>query len=179
MLDRERKNHSPGEHGFAASVCELVKSFSWSTDRVAKLEVELQKFLSHPVELLPRAKETLSLFQTYHRVLLTKGQEPEQRHKLAKSGLSEAFDRIVVLNKKGVKELTEVLSDVGFAGKHVLVIGNSIQHDIVPAIKNNAYAIYVNHPENTHGRNGMLPDDAVEVEEWEEIENALKSAIAS
>jgi hypothetical protein len=53
-----------------------------------------------------------------------------------------------------------------------VIIGNSIQHDIIPATANNAYAIYLNHSENTHGRNGVLPTCSVEVHEWWEINDA-------
>lgn len=172
-LDQQRKNFSPGEHGFAMSVREFVKALEWNDDKIAVIEIELERFLSHGVELLVGAEETMRLLDLYRRVLLTKGKETEQQRKFLSSGLNQVFDQVVILNRKGAQELSDVLAQLGYTGEQTIIIGNSIQHDIIPAAANNASAIYLNHSENTHGRNGVLPTCAVEVHDWCQIEAAV------
>jgi putative hydrolase of the HAD superfamily len=100
LLEKQRRNFNPGERGFAMSVRELVKELKWAPDKIAMIEIELTRFLSHPVELLPGAAETMRLLNSYRRVLLTKGQEAEQQRKIVDSGLDELFDEVMILTKK-------------------------------------------------------------------------------
>lgn len=175
LLDEKRKNHHPGEAGFAAAAWELANTVELESTKLTELRVVLDKFLSHPVELLPRAKETLALLSKYQRVLLTKGKESEQQRKLNIADLTEMLDRVIILEKKGTTELAKVFEKLGNKGFEALVIGNSVKHDIIPAIENGASAIYINHSENVHGRNRLLPAQACEVEGWSEIEEAVRT----
>ena len=57
--------------------------------------------LSHPVETLPHARETLeALAGNYRLVLITKGDLFDQERKLAASGLGELFDAVEIVSEK-------------------------------------------------------------------------------
>ncbi len=59
--------------------------------------------LSHPIETLPHARETLeALAGSYRLVLITKGDLFDQERKLAQSGLGELFDAVEIVSDKDV-----------------------------------------------------------------------------
>ncbi|HXA16447.1 MAG TPA: HAD hydrolase-like protein [Thermoanaerobaculia bacterium] len=119
-------------------------------------------------------RETLPLFTQSVRILWTKGTPKEQTNKLERSGLRTVFDDVVVVSKKDTQALRAALRKVGGATHETLVIGNSLQHDIAPAVALGARAIWLDHPSNLRGRNAAMPDaGVVRVDGWEEIHLAL------
>ena len=65
-----------------------------------------REMLSHPIETLPHARETLeALAGSYRLVLITKGDLFDQERKLAQSGLGELFDAVEIVSDKDVDDL--------------------------------------------------------------------------
>lgn len=179
LLSRTNKHHPAGEYGFAAAVRETTTALNMRPKHITDIWRELDLFLNHPIELLPGVRDGLPLLGKYRRVLLTKGREEEQRRKLAQSNLVRFFDEIHISEKKDTQLLRDIIGPLGFNGDEVLVIGNSIKHDIIPAIENGAAATWINHAENIHGRNGKLPPAAYEVKGWDIIILALEEVLVA
>jgi putative hydrolase of the HAD superfamily len=175
MLDELRKNYPSGEIGFASAIQELAETVGLDDRELEDLKTALDVFLRHPVELLPRVPQVLALFGRFRKILVTKGRKEEQERKVTESGLGSLLDEIVILDRKDAVQFAMVLATQGVKGSESLVIGNSIQHDIIPAVENNAFAVWLNHSENSQRQDFLLPDEACEVSDWSEIENCLNS----
>lgn len=162
-----------GEEGFANAIRKLAVKYC-ANESVPKLIKFCLEFESHPIEVFPGAAEVISIISCRRKILLTKGIEAEQIRKLAASGLSHLFDQVIVSKKKNSDRFAEILAGLGVHPSKAVAIGNSIKHDIIPAVTNGASAIWLNHPENMNGRNGQLPDGVPEVAEWRDIFQAIK-----
>ena len=171
------KKHGAGEQGFIQAVLEVTATHC-PRDRSAVASA-CEAFAQHPVEVLAGVSRTLEALHFLRRILLTKGIDAEQRRKLHASGLSNLFDEVVILEQKNTTALAGVLAQRGLAGSDVIAVGNSVRHDILPALANGARAVWLNHPENTFGRNEPLPEGACEVGDWATILDALPSRPAS
>jgi putative hydrolase of the HAD superfamily len=164
----------PGEAGFAACVRKVALSLGLPAIAMTELDLAITTFLDHPIDLLPMVRETLPLLANARRVLWTKGSTQEQIAKLQRSGLGAHFDDVRVVKKKDAPSLGAILDVLGATPNATLVIGNSVQHDVAPAIALGARAVWLDHAENLRGRNAELPiGRLVRVNGWEEIHVAL------
>jgi putative hydrolase of the HAD superfamily len=159
---------APGELGFIAAVQQVARDFV-ARDDLPELSVEIQRFKSHPIELLDHVADSLCRLSIFELNLLTKGSNEEQLWKLKKSGLASFFHDTIVVRKKNKNTLSEVFSSRGLAGGAVAVIGNSLVHDVEPALACGASGIWLNHEENQVGRNSLPGSDIVEVRGWSDI----------
>lgn len=83
----------------------------------------------------------------YRMVLLTRGIDHEQRHKLARSGLSPFFSEIRVVGRKDVDTYRAAAQALGDpAGRALCMIGNSMRSDVGPALAAGWRAIHVPAP---------------------------------
>lgn len=176
MLEETRRAYPAGENGFACAVKEVASKVSLRATEISQLQRGLDYFLTHPIEILPRVREALAMLNKFRKVVITKGHRKEQRKKLEVSGLLKFIDDVIILEKKGGPQLTNALRTHGAAGSDSLVIGNSLQHDILPAMEVGASTIWLNHKENFKGANAILSKETCEVEGWDEIEDGVKSA---
>jgi FMN phosphatase YigB (HAD superfamily) len=119
-------------------------------------------------------KDAMSLLASRNLILYTKGHPQEQMNKLRRSGLLSKFKEIIVVKKKTVETLRRELNERQLAIKKTIMIGNSIKHDIIPAVANQLVAIWFNHSQNERGNNANLPEDVIEVKEWTTIVQAVK-----
>ncbi|MBK8057867.1 MAG: HAD family hydrolase [Gemmatimonadetes bacterium] len=163
--------HGPGERGFALAMQQVTRLLCPNSDRIVRHAID--EFESHPIELVPHVVQALSRLHFLRRVLLTKGIDTEQVSKLHRSGLQSSFDETLVLRRKNAGELASALHRLDLAPKQVIVIGNSLQHDIVPALTHGVRAVWMNHPENFFGRNGDASRVACEVEDWGPVVTSL------
>lgn len=170
MLEDTRRTYPAGENGFAGVLKEVASKVSLRANEISQLQRGLDDFLRHRIELLPRVRETLEILHRFRKVVITKGHKEEQKKKLKVSGLLEFIDDVIILNKKDGSQLTNALKTQGAVGSDSLVIGNSLQHDILPALEVGASAIWFNHAENFKGKNATLSKEICEVEGWDEIE---------
>jgi putative hydrolase of the HAD superfamily len=167
QLDIARGNVQRGENGFAAAVRAVGLAFVFPAKVMAQLELQIHGFLAHSLDLFPHALEVLDGLSRLHKVLLTKGSSVEQHRKVEIAGIRDLFDEIVVLESKSRISLENFCFSRQFEPAQLLVIGNSVQHDIMPAFELGARAIWFNHPENAFGRNMALPPGVIEVDSWE------------
>ncbi len=171
ILDSAVASTPPGEAGYADAVRDTAKQLGLTDFK--DLEKAIHEFLNHPVEVFPHVRECLALMSRYRCILLTKGSPSEQQRKLEQSGLTPFFSEVLVVEKKSKAIMQSLLADRGVRGESAIIIGNSIRHDILPAIENGARAIWVDQPNNFFGRNAEIPEGVCVVQGWNAIHSAL------
>jgi putative hydrolase of the HAD superfamily len=149
-IEHERvKVHGYGTASFRQSLFVCFEELSGQYVTEAH-RTEIERFTSiiseGEIELLPHVAETLQDLTQRHRLLLvTKGDEEEQRAKLVRSGLAPYFHGVEVLREKH-EEAYRVLSE-----RHICdpactwMIGNSPKSDVNPALAAGLHAIHLPH----------------------------------
>ena len=96
--------------------------------------------------MLPGVEETLSELSNNHRLLLiTKGDVIHQRAKVENSGLSDFFWNIEVVGEKDATVYEMLLNRYGISPEMFVMIGNSVNSDVLPVLNIGARAIHVPH----------------------------------
>jgi putative hydrolase of the HAD superfamily len=103
-----------------------------------------KKLYMHPITLLEHVAETIiHLHNRYQLVLITKGDLIAQEMKISKSGLSKYFDGIEIVTEKNVETYQKILGRYKINPAEMIMVGNSIRSDILPALKIGAQAIHI------------------------------------
>ncbi len=152
LLEAERRNlghYGFGVKGFVLSMIETA--IDVSEDRVPariirKLIDAGQEMLTHPIQLLPYAREVIvDLSDKFRLVLITKGDLLDQERKLAQSGLGDFFQGVEIVSNKTPDVYTQIFSRYGHDAKQAMMVGNSLRSDILPAIEAGSWGVYVPH----------------------------------
>ncbi|MBS1825312.1 MAG: HAD family hydrolase [Acidobacteria bacterium] len=118
-----------------------------------------REIMQHPLEIIEQVPETLAYLAGRHDLLLvTKGNEEEQRNKVEASGLRIYFREIVVLREKDPPAYTKVVREYELDVARSWMIGNSPKSDINPALAAGLHAVYVPHPRTWHLEREPVPD---------------------
>jgi putative hydrolase of the HAD superfamily len=143
------KAHGYGLKSFHRS---LVDCFVQLTDQpVTKEKHErivsfAQAIADQEIELLPGVAETVAELAGRHRcILVTKGDDVEQRDKLERSGLAEHFAAVEVLAEKNGDAYRAVVERHGCEAGRTWMIGNSPRSDINPALAAGLHAVFIPH----------------------------------
>jgi len=119
-----------------------------------------REMLSHPIETLPNARETVEALKGRYRiVLVTKGDLFDQERKLAQSGLGDLFDAVEIVSDKNADTYRRVFSRHGDGPERAMMIGNSLKSDVVPAIAAGAWGVYVPHALTWAYEHDEAPED--------------------
>lgn len=152
LLEAERRNlayYGFGIKGFTLSMIETaldVTEGKAPAEVVSKILSIGRELLSHPVECLPHARETLeALCGHYFLVLITKGDLFDQERKLAQSGLGDYFDAVEIVSDKTATTYRRIFGKHGEGPEQAMMIGNSLKSDVVPAIAAGAWGVFVPH----------------------------------
>lgn len=152
LLEAERRNlgfYGFGIKGFTLSMIETALEVTGGTVPPAVIGEILaagREMLTHPVETLPHAQETLAaLAGRYRLVLITKGDLFDQERKLAQSGLGDFFDAVEIVSEKSPQIYGKLFARHGDGPERALMVGNSLKSDIVPALAAGAWAAHVPH----------------------------------
>lgn len=88
---------------------------------------------------LPGVERALrQLTSRFRLLLISKGDDQRQRHKLAASGLGWAFSDVLIVPEKTVSVYRGA-----FGRARAAMIGNSLKSDILPALESGAFGLYV------------------------------------
>ncbi|MBN9547328.1 MAG: HAD family hydrolase [Alphaproteobacteria bacterium] len=152
LLEAERRNlafYGFGIKGFTLSMIETAIAI---TDGdvpgavIGEILAAGREMLSHPIEPLPHARETVEkLAGSYHLVLITKGDLFDQERKLAQSGMGDLFDAVEIVSDKSAATYARIFSRHGDGPHKSMMVGNSLKSDVVPAIDAGGWGIYVPH----------------------------------
>jgi len=105
-----------------------------------------QSIADQEIELLPGVAQTLATLASRHKcILVTKGDELEQRDKLRRSGLAEHFAAVEVLPEKTGPAYRTLARHHKFEANVTWMIGNSPKSDINPALAAGFHAVFIPH----------------------------------
>ncbi len=152
LLEAERRNighYGFGIKGFMLSMIETaleVTEHRVPGEVIAEIIAAGQEMLSHPIELLPGAEDTVRrLAEDFTIVLVTKGDLLDQERKLAQSGLGDIFDGVEIVSDKSVDVYQSIFARQGAVPETVLMSGNSLKSDVNPVIEAGGWGVYIPH----------------------------------
>ncbi|WP_244672960.1 HAD family hydrolase [Mesorhizobium sp. 131-2-1] len=152
LLEAERRNlavYGFGIKGFTLSMIETAIEISAGRvpgSVVAEILAAGREMLSHPIEPLPHARETVEkLAGAYRLVLITKGDLFDQERKLAQSGLGDLFDAVEIVSDKSAATYARIFSHHGDGPERSMMVGNSLKSDVVPVIDAGGWGVHVPH----------------------------------
>ncbi|WNJ18766.1 HAD family hydrolase [Pontibacter sp. G13] len=136
-----------GVKGFTLSMIETAIEMTQgriTADDIHKIVQLGKQMLDHPIELLPHVRETLiSLKLSCELMIITKGDLFDQESKIARSGLSEWFDRVEIVSEKDPETYSKVLKRHGITPSSFLMVGNSLKSDVLPICEIGGHAVHV------------------------------------
>ncbi len=139
LNDVERANTKAHGYGSRVFLRNLRECFEKLTERPAteaerrEIEELAAALVFDEVELMPEVAETLADLGSRHELaLLTKGDDAEQRRKLAASGLAAHFGSVHVVREKDVETYRELTRSLSLDPAGTWMIGNSPKSDIIP-----------------------------------------------
>jgi putative hydrolase of the HAD superfamily len=152
LLAAEKRNlaiYGFGIKGFTLSMVETALEVTGGQvpgSVISEILAAGREMLSHPIEPLPHARETVEkLAGAYRLVLITKGGLFDQERKLAQSGMGELFDAVEIVSDKSADTYARIFSRHGDGPQKSMMVGNSLKSDVVPAIEAGAWGIHVPH----------------------------------
>jgi len=105
-----------------------------------------EDILHHPMEIISGVPETLAYLAPLHQlILLTKGEEEEQRLKIESSGLVSYFTSILIVEEKDRQTYRALVQQMRFDPAMTWMIGNSPRSDINPALAAGINAVFIPH----------------------------------
>lgn len=145
-----RKSYGYGSHSLYQAMLATAHDITTAQKLPTSLTQEITKIYTDlydaPIELLPDVQKTLvALREQWPQkfVLITKGQEIEQREKLRRSGLRSFFSAVDVVPDKTPEIYQSILEQWGSNAQNFVMIGNSVASDIEPVLSIGGYAIHV------------------------------------
>jgi len=152
LLEAERRNlphYGFGIKGFTLSMIETaveVTDGRVPASVIAQLLDAGRDMLSHSVDLLPHAAETIEVLRHEYKVLvITKGDLLDQERKLAQSGLRDLFHGIEIVSAKTPDAYARIFAQHGTGADQGLMIGNSMASDVIPMIRAGGWGVYIPH----------------------------------
>lgn len=152
LLEVERRNlqfYGYGIKGFTLSMVETAITLTGGkvpTTAIAEILSAGREMLTHPVETLPHARETLERLSVDYRLLLiTKGDLFDQERKLAQSGLGDFFTAVEIVSEKSAATYHAVFARHGDGAAQSMMVGNSLKSDVVPAIEAGSWGVHIPH----------------------------------
>lgn len=150
MFDIESRNgpvRGYGTKSFIISMVEMAVAASSQTVSAG----EIQKIISIGKDLMDRPLEVLDgvedvireLSAHWNLMLLTKGDLFEQQGKIYRSGLSEYFRYVEILNDKSDGSYSNLLEKYGVLPAQFLMVGNSLESDIIPVVNIGGNAVHI------------------------------------
>jgi putative hydrolase of the HAD superfamily len=148
----ERATIKASGYGLKSFRKSLVACFEQLTDKPVTAEKHArivsfaQSIADQEIELLGDVQGTIAELATRHRcILVTKGDDAEQREKLRRSGLAPHFAAVEVLQEKTDAAYREIAARHGCQIEKTWMIGNSPKSDINPALAAGLHAVFIPH----------------------------------
>ena len=102
--------------------------------------VETLEFLAAQFKNL---KDKTSDLKPIRMVCFTKGELQDQENKLKRSGLIKYFDHVEITSDKTEREFLNLCKHLDIEPHELLMVGNSLKSDIVPALNIGAQAVHI------------------------------------
>jgi putative hydrolase of the HAD superfamily len=141
---------------FRRSMVETYEVFARNQGKSPTLRIEQRisqvatSVVRNKTRPMPRAKEVLrALHGRCHLVLLTKGEYALQERRVAESGFSEFFERVVIVEHKDRETFLRVVRELDTPPERTWSVGNSLRSDVKPALEAGLNAVWI--PQDTWG----------------------------
>jgi len=162
-IERVRtKTHGYGVANFNQSLREACRRLAGDDAAAAiipHIDARCDALRRHDMEVIDGVEPTLEALARRHRlVLFTKGDEADQRDKVARSGLAGWFHAVDVVKEKHPEAYREALIRHGVTGRASWMIGNSPRSDVMPALAAGLGVVFVPHPATWVLELDALPD---------------------
>jgi len=137
-----------GSKAFTISIIETalrVGKGNITHSQLTELLKSCKELLQIPATPLPGVEFTLKALQDTDKkiVVFTKGELQDQENKLKRSGLSQYFSYYEITSNKSEKEYRMLCEHLSIAPKELLMVGNSMKSDIIPALSIGSSAVYI------------------------------------
>jgi len=149
----ETKNLAHFGYGIKAFALSMIETAVELTEGklkgkcVAELIEMAKEMLAAEVELLPGVKATVEALSKGHRLaVITKGDLLDQQTKMERSGLGPLFEHVEVVSDKTAEAYGKIFARLGAPGERVLMVGNALRSDVLPALEAGAWSAYVPYP---------------------------------
>ena len=130
---RNVKTTGYGSNAFCRSLHEVASALG-APDLEPWITEQERWILHHPIELMPGVAETLPALHARNQlILVTKGQDYEQRGKLQRSNLQHYFHSVEIVFEKSPHTYRHLLDKHQLTPDTTWMIGNSPRSDINPA----------------------------------------------
>lgn len=147
LLAAERANVGRYGYGIKGFMLSMIETAIDASDGrvpghvIQEILVMGQDMLNHPIHLLDGVADTLpQIAETFHVMLITKGDLLHQEQKIAQSGLADFFDEVHIVSEKEPSTYRRIF---GPAAAESVMVGNSMKSDILPALAVGAAAIHI------------------------------------
>ena len=138
-----------GSANFTRSLLETYRRLAeraFTDEDLARVSGFGEAILRHPIEVISGVQETLTYLGPRHQlILLTKGEEEEQRLKIENSGLAEYFSSLVIVAEKDLSTYHTLVQEMRLDPASTWMIGNSPRSDINPALAAGLNAVFIPH----------------------------------
>ena len=151
LIETERRNVPAFGYGIKGATISMVEAAITASGgtipatEIMRLVQRAKEMMTHPVEFLPGAIESLDALAHHRLALITKGDLKDQHRKIDESGLAERFDAIEILHEKETATYRAVFDRHGINPERFVMIGNSLRSDVLPVLDLGGAAIHVPH----------------------------------
>lgn len=139
-----------GSANFTRSLLETylrLAENAFTNDDLVQVRSFGETIAHHPIEVMNGVEETLAYLSPRHQlILLTKGDEEEQKLKIENSGLMNYFTAVLVVPEKNLPIYRQIVQEFQLNTSLTWMIGNSPRSDINPALAADLNAVYIPHP---------------------------------
>ncbi len=152
LLQVEKQNLSNYGYGIKGFILSLIEtSLKLSKGKIENRYIEEfldlgKEMLSEPVKIIDGVESTLkSLSHNHNLILITKGDLLNQEKKIKNSNLSQYFNFIEIVSEKNEQVYLNILGKYNFNPSKFLMVGNSLNSDILPVLKIGGMGLYIPH----------------------------------
>ncbi len=154
VLDEIEMTMGYGSTNFAKSLQETYRQLAERDVREEDLERVRsfgEQIMHHPLQVMEGVAETLAyLSPRHHLILLTKGNQDEQRLKIDNSGLDVYFEHTIIVAEKDIATYNQLIHELELDVPQTWMVGNSPRSDINPARNVGLNAVFIPHPHTWH-----------------------------
>jgi putative hydrolase of the HAD superfamily len=141
--------HGYGLKSFHRSLTDCFEQLSdepVTAEKHARIVSFVNSIADQEIEVLPGVQDTLHDLKQRHRlIMVTKGNQDEQKDKLSRSGLAPLFSGVEVLAEKHESAYRELTARHHCDASSTWMIGNSPRSDVNPAMAAGLNAVFIPH----------------------------------
>ncbi len=138
-----------GAKAFTLSLVENAVSMSEGSigasdiGRILRLARELLHVPATPLPGVIECLQRLSNDGRWRLAVFTKGELQDQENKLRRSGLTDFFSHVAIVSDKTEQAFRHLCDDLRIAPSELMMVGNSLRSDIVPALAAGAWGVFI------------------------------------